>query len=60
MDPEHLRWTAGAVAHGRFLECPNGSHLALDDDQEICMNGSDRLPSRRRLGAVLMRTAAAG
>jgi proline iminopeptidase len=39
MDPEHLRWMAGAVRHGRYLHCPNGSHLAMYDDQEIYFRG---------------------
>jgi proline iminopeptidase len=34
MDPEHMRWMAGQVKNGRFLLCPNGSHLAMWDDQE--------------------------
>ena len=34
MDPEHMRWIATAVQNGRFLLCPNGSHLSQYDDQE--------------------------
>ena len=33
MDPSHMEWMAGAVRRGRYLYCPNGSHLALYDDQ---------------------------
>jgi proline iminopeptidase len=39
MDPEHMRWMAGAVARGRYLHCPEGSHLAMYDDQETYVNG---------------------
>ena len=34
MDPEHMEWMAGQVQHGRYLHCPNGSHLAMYDDQK--------------------------
>jgi len=33
MDPEHMRWVSTQVKHGSFLLCPNGSHLAMWDDQ---------------------------
>ena len=39
MDPKHMEWMASAVQHGRYLYCPNGSHLALYDDQEIYFRG---------------------
>jgi len=39
MDPEHLRWMAGEVQNGRYLYCPNGSHMALYDDQEMYFQG---------------------
>ena len=39
MDPAHLAWMAGAVQHGRSLFCPNGSHLAMYDDQEVYFRG---------------------
>jgi len=39
MDPKHMEWMAGQVAHGRFLLCPNGSHLALYDDQKTYFDG---------------------
>jgi proline iminopeptidase len=28
MDPEHMKWIANEVQNGRFLFCPNGSHLS--------------------------------
>jgi proline iminopeptidase len=39
MDPKHLEWMAGQVADGRYLHCPNGSHLAQYDDQQVYMDG---------------------
>jgi len=39
MDPAHMEWMAGAFANGRFLLCPNGSHLALIDDEEVYFDG---------------------
>jgi len=39
MDPEHMKWMAGELKHGRYLYCPNGSHLALYDDQEVYFKG---------------------
>ena len=39
MDPAHLEWMAGQVKQGRYLYCPNGSHLAIYDDQRVYMDG---------------------
>jgi proline iminopeptidase len=39
MEPEHMRWMAGQVADGRYLHCPDGSHMAMYDDQEAYMAG---------------------
>lgn len=39
MDPEHLRWMASVLPHGTYLHCPNGSHLAMYDDQATYMAG---------------------
>jgi proline iminopeptidase len=39
MDPDHLAWMAGALANGRYLLCPEGSHLALYDDQQVYFEG---------------------
>ena len=33
MDPEHMKWISEQVQHGRFLLCPEGSHLSQYDDQ---------------------------
>ena len=34
MDPAHMKWMSGQVSHGKFLLCPDGSHLSMWDDQE--------------------------
>jgi proline iminopeptidase len=34
MNPEHMKWMSTQVQQGRFLLCPNGSHLSMWDDQE--------------------------
>ena len=32
MDPEHMRWMSGQLPQGRYLHCPDGSHLSQFDD----------------------------
>jgi len=39
MDPKHMEWMAATMQRGRYLHCPNGSHMALYDDQEIYFRG---------------------
>lgn len=39
MDPEHMKWMASEVVRGRYLYCPQGSHLAMYDDQETYFRG---------------------
>ena len=39
MDPKHMEWMAGEVQNGRYLHCPNGSHLSQYDDQKTYING---------------------
>ncbi len=39
MDPKHMEWMAGAFSNGRYLYCPDGSHLAMYDDQVIYFDG---------------------
>jgi len=34
-----MKMMAQKVQNGRFLLCPNGSHLAMYDDQKIYMKG---------------------
>ena len=33
MDPSHMEMMAGQLPKGRYLHCPDGSHLAMYDDQ---------------------------
>jgi len=39
MDPEHMKWMANEVQNGRYLFCPNGSHLSQFDDQKVFFTG---------------------
>jgi proline iminopeptidase len=39
MNPEEMEEMSRLVQKGRYLFCPNGSHLAMWDDQEVFMNG---------------------
>ncbi len=39
MDPKAMEEQSKLVQHGRFLYCPNGSHLSMWDDQQVYMNG---------------------
>ena len=39
MDPEHMKWMSTQVQHGRFLLCPNGSHMSMYDDQPHFFSG---------------------
>jgi proline iminopeptidase len=39
MDPAHMEMMAQKVQRGRYLFCPNGSHLAIYDDQKIYVEG---------------------
>jgi len=39
MDPEHMKWISEKVQNGRFLFCPNGSHLSQYDDQKTYFPG---------------------
>jgi proline iminopeptidase len=34
MDPAHMEMMAGRLPQGRYLHCPDGSHLAMYDDQQ--------------------------
>ena len=34
MNPKEMEWIANEVQNGRYLHCPNGSHLSQYDDQE--------------------------
>lgn len=39
MDPAQMKWIAEHVQHGRYLYCPNGSHMAMYDDQKTYFKG---------------------
>ncbi|PHR59727.1 MAG: proline iminopeptidase [Robiginitomaculum sp.] len=39
MDPKHMEWMSTQVQNGRFLLCPNGSHLSQYDDEDIFFAG---------------------
>jgi proline iminopeptidase len=39
MDPKHMEWMANQLPHGHYLYCPDGSHLAMYDDQRVYMSG---------------------
>jgi proline iminopeptidase len=39
MDPKHMEWMAAQIPNARYLYCPNGSHLAMYDDQKIWFDG---------------------
>lgn len=39
MDPKAMEEQSKLVQNGSYLYCPNGSHLAMWDDQKVFMNG---------------------
>jgi proline iminopeptidase len=39
MDPKYMKWMSEQLPKGRYLDCPNGSHLALYDDQVTWFDG---------------------
>lgn len=39
MDPVHMEWMSKQVKNGKYLYCPNGSHLSMWDDQKVFMEG---------------------
>jgi len=39
MDPKAMEEQSKLVQKGRYLYCPNGSHLAMWDDQKVFMSG---------------------
>lgn len=39
MDPEYMRWMAEEFPQGTYLHCPEGSHFAMYDDQEVYFAG---------------------
>ncbi len=55
MDPAHMEWMAGEFPNGEYLYCPDGSHLAMYDDQEIYMDGLIRFILASGRGVPLTR-----
>ncbi len=39
MDPAHMKEMANRLPRGRYLHCPEGSHLAMYDDQRTYFSG---------------------
>ncbi|MFH4968864.1 proline iminopeptidase-family hydrolase [Gaetbulibacter sp. M240] len=39
MDPKYMEWMATQVQNGSFLLCPEGSHMAMVDDQKTYFSG---------------------
>lgn len=39
MDPKHMEWMSKEVQNGRYLFCPEGSHLSQYDDQKVFFEG---------------------
>jgi proline iminopeptidase len=46
MDPVHMQVMADQLPNGDYLDCPNGSHLALYDDQQTYFAGLIEFLSR--------------
>ena len=51
MNPAHMKQMAERLPTGTYLHCPNGSHIAMYDDQDTYCHG---------LVDFLRRTTAAG
>lgn len=39
MDPAHMQAMAQVMPQGRYLHCPQGSHMAMFDDEDIYLQG---------------------
>ena len=39
MDPAHMEMMAGRFPAGQYLYCPDGSHMAMYDDQQTYFAG---------------------
>jgi len=39
MDPKHMEWMSKQIPGASYVYCPNGSHMAMYDDQETYMKG---------------------
>ena len=59
MDPGFMEMMAGKLPHGTYLFCPNGSHMAMYDDQVTYFNGIIDFIRRVDQGAADARAASA-
>lgn len=55
MDPAHMKWVAGQVQHGSYLHCPDGSHMAMWDDQRTYNQGLIRFLKQTDAGRQTVR-----
>jgi proline iminopeptidase len=39
MDPKYMEWMSTQLSNGSYLHCPEGSHMAMYDDQETYVEG---------------------
>ena len=39
MNPAHMEWMSRQVKNGRYLHCPDGSHMSMYDDQKTYVEG---------------------
>ena len=39
MDPAHMEWMSREVQNGKYLFCPEGSHLSMYDDPKTYAEG---------------------
>lgn len=39
MDPAYMKWMSEQTPKGRYLDCPNGSHMSMYDDQKTWFGG---------------------
>jgi proline iminopeptidase len=39
MDPAYMEMMAGRLPRGQYLLCPDGSHMAMYDDQQVYFAG---------------------
>jgi proline iminopeptidase len=61
MDPAHMEMVAARIPHGRFLLCPNGSHMSMYDDQGTYFRGLiDFITDIARRNAPVERVVGAG
>ena len=52
MDPKHMEWMAKQMPKGRYVHCPNGSHMAIYDDQQTYVTGVVRFIKDVDSGAI--------